>query len=117
MHKPRVFVTRVIPSVGLDRIRVTWSQLEGDPDSLHAIIAMLERRELLRPRVDARLRRLEPEIVVPGHGILAGAGALDAQRNYLEETWQRCADLRGQVTTLRSERDFVQERLKALGAS
>lgn len=27
------------------------------------------------------------------------------------------ADLRGQVTTLRSERDFVQERLKTLGAS
>jgi tetratricopeptide (TPR) repeat protein len=27
------------------------------------------------------------------------------------------ADLRGKVTTMRSERDFVQERLKTLGAS
>ncbi len=40
------------------------------------------------------LRGFEPKIVVPGHGILAGADALDGQRAYLEETWERCADHR-----------------------
>jgi cyclase len=47
-----------------------------------------------------RLRRFEPEIVVPGHGILAGAGALDAQCSYLEETWGRCAEQRARGRNL-----------------
>jgi cyclase len=42
----------------------------------------------------ARLRRLEPAVVVPGHGQRAVASDLDTQRRYLEETWQRCAEHR-----------------------
>lgn len=45
-------------------------------------------------RALARLRGLEPQVVVPGHGLVADAAALDAQRHYLEETWQRCAEHR-----------------------
>lgn len=50
----------------------------------------------------SRLRRLAPEVVVPGHGELATAQDLDRQRQYLEETWQRCAEHRSRGRELRA---------------
>ncbi|MEZ4396454.1 MAG: MBL fold metallo-hydrolase [Candidatus Krumholzibacteriia bacterium] len=51
-------------------------------------------------RALARLARLTPARVVPGHGGLAAAADLDRQRVYLEETWQRCAEHRARGRSL-----------------